>query len=83
MQNKKETVRGKGQIKTFLSYYRPHIHLFLLDMVCATLVCGIDLGFPYLSRMAMQTWIPQSLFRTFFIVMAICLFAYVLKGLLY
>ena len=70
-------------LKIFLSYYVPHIHLFLLDMACAFLICAIDLSFPYASRMAMNTLLPQSMYQAFFMVISIFLLAYIGKGLLY
>lgn len=33
-------------LKKFISYYKPHRHLFYLDMVCALIVSMIDLAFP-------------------------------------
>lgn len=67
----------------FFSYYKPHIHLFLLDMLCALFICFIDLSFPYLSRMAMNRYLPQSLYHAFFILLTIFLVAYIGKGFLY
>ena len=70
-------------LKVFLSYYGPHKNLFILDMSCALCICLIDLAFPYTSRWAMNALLPQSLYQTFFTVMAILAVAYVGKGLLY
>lgn len=70
-------------LRIFLSYYRPHIHLFLLDMFCALLICLIDLAFPYLSRTALNELLPQQAYRSFFLVIAFFAAAYVGKGLLY
>ena len=36
----------KGTMKRFLSYYKPHMFLFVADLVCALLLAGVDLGFP-------------------------------------
>ena len=70
-------------LKLFLSYYGPHRHLFLLDMCCATLICLIDLAFPYASRTALNTLLPEENYRAFFAVVAIFVAAYVGKGFLY
>ena len=70
-------------LRIFLSYYRPHIHLFLLDMFCALLICLIDLAFPYLSRTALNELLPQQAYHSFFLVIAFFAAAYVGKGLLY
>ena len=37
-------------IKKFISYYKPHIPLFLLDMLCALGIALVDLAFPYGSE---------------------------------
>ena len=73
----------QSPLKIFISYIRDEKKLFLVDMICAVLVAAIDLVFPYVSKNAMQTYLPQSLFRTFYIVMAILLAAYLLKSVLY
>ena len=73
----------KHPLRVFLSYYVPHIHLFILDMSCAFLICLIDLSFPYLSRMAMTSLLPQSMYQAFFSLIAIFILAYIGKGLLY
>ena len=70
-------------LKIFLSYYRPHIHLFLLDMVCALIICLIDLAFPYISRSALKTLLPQQEYRVFFLIIGFFAVAYIGKGLLY
>ncbi|WP_294517870.1 ABC transporter ATP-binding protein [uncultured Pseudoflavonifractor sp.] len=73
----------RGYLRIFASYYRPHWKLFALDMVCALLICIVDLAFPYFSRLAMKDLLPQKLFATFFTVMAVLAAAYVLKGVFY
>ena len=70
-------------LKIFFSYYRPHLKLFLVDILSAFCVSAIDLAFPYVSRLSMQTLIPQNAYRAFFMVMAICVAAYLLKGVFY
>ena len=75
--------QGDGYLKIFVSYYKPHWKLFLLDMVCALCICIVDLLFPMVSRWSMQTLLPQKLFTAFFAVMAALVGAYVLKGVLY
>ena len=73
----------KSPFTIFISYIFGQKKLFAIDMVCAALVSAIDLVFPYLSKNSMETYLPQSMYRTFFIVMAILAAAYVLKSLLY
>ena len=70
----------RGYVPIFLSYYRPHLRLFILDMVCALGIALVDLAFPAVSREALNTLLPQSLYAAFFTVMAILLGAYVLRA---
>ena len=70
-------------LKIFLRYFRPHMRMFTLDMLCAVAVAAIDLLFPFVSRRCMQVYLPASAYRTFFIVMAIVIAAYLLKSVLY
>ena len=65
-------------LKIFCSYYKPHMKMFIIDMLCAIVASVIDLVFPYVSRSSMQTLLPQGLFRTFFVVMAVLIIAYFL-----
>ena len=66
-----------------MSFFRPHMGLFVLDMACAMTASVIDLVFPYVSRLSMTELLPNRLFETFFIVMGIMFLAYVLKGVMY
>ena len=70
-------------LKIFMAYVFAHKGLFAVDMVCALAVAVIDLIFPYVSRTAMNTLLPQKLFMTFFAVMGIMILAYFLKSVLY
>ena len=42
--------RRVSPVGLFLSYYRPHLGLFVADTVCAVLIAAIDLAFPYVLR---------------------------------
>ena len=66
----------------FLSYFRPHMGLFLLDMVCALVISLVDLGFPYLSRMCMYELIPEGRFQAFVAVILILLAAYLIRSVM-
>lgn len=73
----------KKPLSIFVDYIRDEKKLFILDMFCAVLVSAVDLVFPYVSKNAMQTYLPQRMFTTFFVVMLILVAAYLLKSLLY
>ena len=68
-------------LKVFASYYKPHIGLFLLDMVCALIASIADLIFPYATRYTLNTMLPHKLFATFFIIMGIMALTYVVQAL--
>ena len=70
-------------LKVFMAYVFAHKGLFAIDMACALAVAVIDLAFPWVSREAMNTLLPQKLFPAFFAVMAILVAAYFLKSVLY
>ena len=39
----------RGYVPIFLSYYKPHLKLFILDMACALGIALVDLAFPWAS----------------------------------
>ncbi|HHY24787.1 MAG TPA: ABC transporter ATP-binding protein [Clostridiaceae bacterium] len=47
-------------IRRFVSYYRPHIKLFIADLACAFSMASIDLVFPVMSRYLLQQVIPNE-----------------------
>ncbi len=75
-----QEMKRKSHLAIFLSYYKPHMAIFLLDMACALGVCLIDLLFPIASRTALNELLPQGLFDAFFALMGILLLAYLLKA---
>lgn len=65
LQTQRKRFQG-GRLRIFASYYKPHLRLFVLDMVCAFCIAGIDLAFPMLTRYALQTLMPNLLYAAFF-----------------
>ncbi len=55
-----QKMKRKSHISIFLSYYKPHMSVFLLDMACALGVCLIDLLFPIASRTALNELLPRG-----------------------
>ena len=72
----------KSALRIFLSYFKPHRRLFVMDLACALLISVIDLAFPAVSRWCMYELLPQSAYKTFFAVMAVVFLAFVLRSLL-
>ena len=75
--------RKHSLLRIFLSYFKPHMGLFVLDILCATFASLVDLTFPLLSRRAINQMLPAGAFRTFFLVMGIMGVAYLIRGFLY
>ena len=72
----------KTSLQIFLSYFKPHRKLFIMDLCCALMISVIDLAFPYVSRWCMYQLLPQSAYKTFFAVMAVVFAAFALRALL-
>ena len=72
---------SKKPLKIFFSYYKPHLGLFVADMICAFFMAVIDVAFPMFSRFALNTLIPNHQLRTFLILVAVLLAGFCLhKG---
>ncbi len=69
-------------VKSFIKYYRPHIKLFILDMVCALTISLIDLLFPMVTSKVLREYIPNGAIRTIVIVGVVLLVFYGIRFLL-
>ena len=47
-------------LKRFISYYRPHRHIFTLDMIASFLVAAIGMGYPIITRLMLNDFIPNQ-----------------------
>lgn len=69
--------------KRFIRYYKNHLGLFILDMICATLVAAIDLVFPLVTSLMTKNYIPNKMIDKVFLVggclLALYLFRLVLQ----
>ena len=72
--------KNQSLLSIFLSYFKPHMNLFLLDMVCALMISVVDLAFPYISRTCMYELIPESRYQAFFAVVVVLVLAYLLRA---
>ena len=72
----------KRPLAIFLTYFVRHKGLFAVDILCAVLIAAVDLIFPLVTRAALYDMLPGQLYRTFFIVMAVMLGAYLLRAFL-
>ena len=73
---------SKPILRTFITYFRPHNGLFILDLSCALVASLIDLSFPLIARHAMYHMLPNQAYETFFHVMVIVAIAFLLRAAL-
>mgnify|MGYP001255158683 FL=1 len=74
---------NKGKlVRCFISYYKPHWKLFVLDMACALLIALIDLYFPMLTREIIGATIPAGQMRTFWIFVVGLFILYIFRTVL-
>lgn len=66
-------------LKIFFSYYRPHLDLFVADMICAFFIAVIDVSFPFVTRHLLNTLIPKGAMRLFFCMIAFMLAVYCIR----
>ena len=80
MKNASKT-KKRSSLRRFVGYYKPHMGLFITDMACALFISLVDIVYPLVSRKALYDHLsPESpAYLPFFILMAACLLAYVLR----
>jgi len=69
-------------VKSFIKYYRPHIKLFILDMICALTISFIDLLFPMVTNKVLREHIPNGAMRTIVIIGIVLLVFYGIRFIL-
>ena len=65
--------------KKFISYYRNHLGLFILDMIAALLMAGIDLVYPYFTGIFMDDYIPNGKIQSMVIVSLTLLILFIIR----
>jgi ATP-binding cassette subfamily B protein len=71
--------RHKSYLSLFAAYYRPHWKLFAADMFCASLIAGVDLAFPMMTKLTIERFLPAELYRFFFIMIILMVLLYILR----
>lgn len=66
-------------LRRFISYYRYEWKLFLIDMVCASLIAIMDLMFPIVTRVFMKELIPNRELRLIVIYIGALALMYVVR----
>ena len=76
------SAKKKSPFLLFLSYFKNHKGLFAIDISCACLIAAVDLAFPLVTRIALYDLLPNSMYRTFFIIILAMVGCYLLRSLL-
>lgn len=69
-------------IRKFAKYYKPHLKLFILDMICAFIVACCDLFYPVIAKNIINDYVPNQNIRLFITWAAVLLGIYILKAIL-
>jgi ATP-binding cassette subfamily B protein len=69
-------------IKRFMKYYKPHIGLFILDMICALLISAADLVYPMVTRNLINNIIPDKNVQLIFKIGVLLVLLYIIRMLL-
>ncbi|WP_010257323.1 ABC transporter ATP-binding protein [Treponema primitia] len=69
----------QSSLRIFASYYRPHWKLFAADMFAASLIAAVDLSFPMMTKYTIEHFLPNSLYKFFFIMIAAMGIMYLLR----
>lgn len=66
-------------IRRFISYYKPHLFLFIVDMICAVLIAATDLIYPMITRRLINNIIPSKNISLIFYIGIILFILYVIR----
>ena len=71
-----------GIIRRFVSYYRGHIPLFVLDMFCALIISAVDVFYPLMARGALNDLVFPGAehLRPFVLVIAAAILMHVVRA---
>lgn len=68
-------------IRKFISYYKPHMKLFTIDMLAATSIAVVDLIFPLFSRKILNNYIPNNNLRAVMVAVITLVILYFVRAL--
>ncbi len=69
-------------LKRFLSYYKPHYKMLILDMCASLLISVIGMVYPIVTNKMLNEYIPEKMYSTIVIAGALVLALYVIRMLL-
>lgn len=80
MSNTSSRFHKQSKLKLFVGYYKPHLKLLILDLICAIGIAMVDLSFPMISRFSLQTLLPAGEYRFFSVLMIALVFAFLVRA---
>ncbi len=69
-------------LKRFLSYYKPHLKIFTLDMLASLVVALVGIAYPIVTRTMLNDLIPNKNYRMIVVFGAFLLLLYAVRMLL-
>ena len=69
-------------LKRFLSYYKPHIKMLVLDMLAALTISLIGMVYPMVTNKMLNVFIPEKMYSTIVIAGVLVLILYIMRMLL-
>lgn len=69
-------------IRKFIKYYKRHWKLFLLDISCAFVMAGIDLIYPYITKILIDFYIPERKLNMILNTALFLLIIFIVRGVL-
>lgn len=69
-------------LKRFISYYKPHKKLLIMDMIAALLISVTGMAYPIITRTMLNEYIPNRMYQAIIISGIIVLALYVIRMLL-
>ena len=69
-------------LKRFFAYYKPHVGLFVIDMLCALAVALCNLFFPFVTGNIINVYVPDKNLQAVLLWCGVLLCVYVFKAFL-
>ncbi|MDE7087723.1 MAG: ABC transporter ATP-binding protein/permease [Clostridia bacterium] len=54
-------MKKQSYLKRFTRYYKPHLKLFITDMICAFVISLFNLAYPYITKEIINTYVPAKM----------------------
>ena len=69
-------------LKKFISYYKPHIRLFIIDMFCALLLATCNFVYPVVAQKITNDYSQSGNWKMILILCGVLLGIYIIKAIL-